>query len=59
MLSYAFVVNNWIDKMNALSTQGNTTGLMYYYGMIIRNIFFFEMPEAASYSEYQEEADLN
>lgn len=46
MLSYAFVINTWIDKMNAWSKQGNTTGLLYYYGLIIKNIFFFPMPEA-------------
>lgn len=48
LLSYAFVINSWIDKMAALQKIGNTTGLMYYYGLIIRNIFFFPMPEASS-----------
>lgn len=47
MLSYAFVVNQWINKMQALEQAGNYTGLAYYYGMIIRNVFFFSIPEAA------------
>lgn len=33
--------------MDALEKSGNTTGLYYYYGLIIRNLFFFDMPEAA------------
>jgi hypothetical protein len=48
MLSYAFVVNQWITRMENLQKAGNVTGLAYYYGMIIRDIFFFEIPEAAS-----------
>ncbi|CDW72742.1 UNKNOWN [Stylonychia lemnae] len=59
MLSYAFVVNTWIDKMNALSQQQNTTGLMYYYGMIVRNIFFFPMPEAESFYSGNEYAQFD
>ncbi len=47
LLSYAFVINTWLDRMNALELAGNTTGLYYYYGLIVRNLFFFEMPEAA------------
>jgi hypothetical protein len=48
LLSYAFVVNTWIDRMDKLSKQGNTTGLCYYYGMIIKNVFFFTIPESGS-----------
>lgn len=48
MLSYAFVINTWLDRINALQQQNNITGLCYYYGLIARNLFFFEMPEAAS-----------
>eukprot|EP00347_Sterkiella_histriomuscorum_P016641 403352409 len=62
LLSYAFVINSWIDKMAALQKIGNTTGLMYYYGLIIRNIFFFPMPEAGalqSSSVGDEYRDLN
>jgi hypothetical protein len=50
LLSYAFVINTWLDKMDALRISGNTTGLYYYYGLIIRNVFFFPMPEASSFS---------
>lgn len=49
MLSYAFVVNQWINKMQALEKAKNYTGLAYYYGMIIRNVFFFDIPEASGY----------
>ena len=48
MLSYAFVVNQWINKMSALEKAKNYTGLAYYYGMIIRNVLFFTIPETAS-----------
>ena len=48
MLSYAFVVNQWISKMQAYEKGGNYTGLAYYYGMIIKNVFFFVIPEASS-----------
>lgn len=50
MLSYAFVVNQWITRMENLQKAGNVTGLAYYYGMIIRDIFFFDIPETASYT---------
>lgn len=48
MLSYAFVINSWIDRMQELSDEGNTTGLIYYYSMIIRNVFLFDIPKFAS-----------
>lgn len=48
MLSYAFVVNGWITRMTDLEKASNYTGLMYYYGMIIKNVFFFVIPEAES-----------
>jgi hypothetical protein len=51
MLSYAFVVNQWINKMQALEKAKNYTGLAYYYGMIIRNVFFFSIPEASGYDD--------
>lgn len=35
VLSKAFVMNTWIKRMQALQTAGNTTGLWYYYGLII------------------------
>ena len=48
MLSYAFVANSWIDKLNTYSKNGNTTGLYYYYGMIIKSLFFYDVPEEGS-----------
>lgn len=44
LLSYAFVMNTWLNNMAALRQSGNTTGLYYYYGLIVKNIFFFPMP---------------
>lgn len=49
MLSYAFVVNQWINKMQALEKSKNYTGLAFYYGMIVKNIFFFDIPEAMGF----------
>lgn len=37
--------------MQALENSQNYTGLAYYYGMIIKNVFFFEIPEAASFDD--------
>jgi len=37
-----------VEKMQKLEAAKNYTGLAYYYGMIIRNVFFFTIPEAAS-----------
>lgn len=51
MLSYAFVVNSWITKMTSLNEHKNYTGLAYYYGMIVKNVFFFTIPETASFTE--------
>ena len=31
-----------------MQANGNYTGLAFYYGMIIKDIFFFDMPEQAS-----------
>ena len=45
MLSYAFVMNQWLTRMEAMQANGNYTGLAFYYGMIIKDIFFFDMPE--------------
>jgi hypothetical protein len=51
MLSYAFVMNQWIKKMQSLQQQSNYTGLAYYYGMIVRNVFFFDIPESSGFNE--------
>jgi len=46
MLSYAFVVNTWVSRLRTMEQQKNYTGLAYYYGMIVRNVVFFTIPEA-------------
>jgi hypothetical protein len=46
LLSYAFVISTWIDRIKALDKARNITGLAYYYGMIVKNVFFFTIPEA-------------
>ena len=51
MLSYTFVMNSWMRRLEALEKAKNNTGLAYFYGMIIKNIFFFTIPEASGYSE--------
>jgi hypothetical protein len=51
LLSYAFVMNSWMKKIEAMDKAKNYTGLAYYYGMIVRNVFFFDIPEAEGYSE--------
>jgi hypothetical protein len=51
MLSYAFVINGWMDKIKDYSNNGNTTGLVYYYSMIIKSIFFYDVPEMGSLME--------
>lgn len=51
MLSYSFVLNRWITKLIELNEAGDVGGQIYFYGMIIRNVFFYEMPEAASLTE--------
>ena len=48
MLSYAFVINGWIDKLSKYQENGNVTGLYYYYGMIVKNVFFYDVPEEGS-----------
>jgi hypothetical protein len=40
-------------RLEALEKAKNNTGLAYFYGMIIKNIFFFTIPEASGYSEGQ------
>ena len=50
LLSYSFVMNSWMKKIEALNKANNKTGLAYYYGMIVRNVFFFTIPEAEGYS---------
>jgi len=45
MLSYAFVINSWINRMTDLEAEGDIAGLVYYYALIIRNVFFFTIPE--------------
>lgn len=49
MLSYAFVMNTWVSRLNTMQAQNNYTGLAFYYGMIVRNVFFFTIPEAEGY----------
>lgn len=48
MLSYAFVVNTWVSRLRTMEATKNYTGLAFYYGMIVRNVFFFTIPEAES-----------
>jgi hypothetical protein len=48
MLSYAFVVNTWVSRLKTMEARKNYTGLAYYYGMIVRNVIFFTIPEAES-----------
>jgi hypothetical protein len=50
LLSYSFVLTTWIDKIKALDKVKNYTGLAFYYGMIVKNVFFFNIPEAEGYS---------
>jgi hypothetical protein len=50
LLSYSFVLTTWIDKIEALDKAKNYTGLAFYYGMIVKNVFFFNIPEAEGYS---------
>jgi hypothetical protein len=54
MLSYAFVMNTWVGRLRTMEQQKNYTGLAYYYGMIVRNVFFFTIPEAEGYSDSQQ-----
>jgi hypothetical protein len=46
MLSYAFVANKWINALE--NSEGNSTATWYYYGLIIRSLFFYTIPEASS-----------
>lgn len=46
MLSYAFVVKTWVTRLQTMQERKNYTGLAYYYGMIVRNVIFFTIPEA-------------
>ena len=46
MLSYSFVINTWVNRLKTMEAQSNYTGLAYYYGMIVRNVIFFTIPEA-------------
>ena len=46
MLSYSFVVNTWVNRLRTMEATKNYTGLAFYYGMIVRNVFFFTIPEA-------------
>lgn len=50
LLSYSFVLATWIDRIKALDKAKNYTGLAFYYGMIVKNVFFFNIPEAEGYS---------
>ena len=48
MLSYAFVINQWVTRMQQMQAANNIQGLVFYYGMIVKEIFFFPMPEQGS-----------
>ena len=43
VLSYAFVINSWITRLQDMDKNHNTTGLVYYYCMIIKNLLFFQI----------------
>ena len=59
MLSYAFVINGWIETLDKYEKNNNQTGLFYYYGLIIRNIFFYEIPEEGALKEKSPEPSLS
>ena len=50
MLSYAFVMNQWVTRMQQMQAANNIQGLVFYYGMIVKDIFFFPMPEQGSFT---------
>jgi hypothetical protein len=59
LLAQAFSINGYIVKMKDLVAKGNSTGLFFYYGLIIKNVFFFKVPEAgALQSSYPPELQL-
>lgn len=45
MISQAFVYNIWLQKIDEYQAEGNKTGLVYVYCVIIRHLFFFEVED--------------
>ena len=41
LLSYAFVFNQWMDKIQELKLAKDDVGLVYLYAVIIRKVVFF------------------
>lgn len=44
LLSYAFVMPYWITKLEDMQSAGNTTGLVYIYCVIIKDLLIFDPP---------------
>jgi hypothetical protein len=43
LLSYSFVVNQWMDEISVLQDNNDTVGLVYIYSLIIRRLVFYDI----------------
>ncbi len=59
LISQAFVINIYINKLNTYQANHNVTGLYYMYGIIVRNVFFYPVPEAESFLSESSDQTVN
>ena len=57
ILSYSFIINRWVDQLQEFDEAGDTLSLAYYYGLIFKNLFFYDVVEKVTWEDYIEQKE--
>jgi hypothetical protein len=47
LLAQAVVLNRYLERIEAYNENGNETGVWYIYGVMLKKVFVFDLPEDA------------